>query len=82
MILVETTVPPGTTNNIVLPIFLDSFKKRKIETDPLLAHSYERVMPGPNYLDSIINFPRVYSAVSSNAKKNVGNSSPLCLMAI
>ena len=69
LILVETTVPPGTTNNIVLPIFLDSFKKRKIETDPLLAHSYERVMPGPNYLDSIINFPRVYSAVSSNAKK-------------
>ena len=26
-----------------------------------IAHSYERVMPGPNYIDSIQNFYRVYS---------------------
>jgi len=68
LILIETTVPPGTTENIVLPIFKRIFKKRKILSTPCIAHSYERVMPGPNYLDSIINFPRVYSGIDTKSE--------------
>jgi nucleotide sugar dehydrogenase len=33
----------------------------------LLAHSYERVMPGPEYLSSIVNFWRVYAGATESA---------------
>jgi len=106
--LVETTVPPGTTEYIVKPIFVNEFKRRiaqdldvarraghtdspfleglgpqleawlhsgdeaakeklvklAVETHPpRIAHSYERVMPGSEYVDSVINFPRVYAGI-------------------
>ena len=42
LILVETTVPPGTCNNIVKPILFDAFAKRGMSTSRLkIAHSYE-----------------------------------------
>ena len=64
LILVETTVPPGTTKNIIYPIICEEFKKRKLSVKNLkLSHSYERVMPGPEYIDSIQNYPRVYSGI-------------------
>ena len=68
LVIIETTVPPGTTSELVLPTLKKEFIARGIEDDPLLAHSYERVMPGPNYFNSIKNFPRVYSAISKVAK--------------
>ena len=68
LIIIETTVPPGTTQKIALPIINRNFKKRGFKSEPLLSHSYERVMPGPNYLNSIINFPRVFSAISIESK--------------
>ena len=64
LVLVETTVPPGTCINLIRPTILNELKKRKLSTDKLkIGHSYERVMPGPNYIDSIINFYRVYSGI-------------------
>ena len=64
IILVETTVPPGTCEKVVYPIISEEFSKRSLSTDSLrVAHSYERVMPGPEYIDSIQNYPRVYSGV-------------------
>ena len=57
LVLIETTVPPGTTKYIAEPIFKKKFKERGINFDLLrLGHSYERVMPGPEYIDSIKNF--------------------------
>ena len=47
------------------------FKKRGIKSDPLLAHSYERVMPGRNYVSSIRDFWRVCSGINEEAKKRV-----------
>ncbi len=68
LILVETTVPPGTCANIAAPILSAGLIKRGLPDDAvLLAHSYERVMPGPEYLDSIINFWRVYSGHTETA---------------
>ena len=61
LVLIETTVAPGTTEQVAYPIMKKIFRKRGIETDPLLAHSYERVMPGRNYVASIRDFWRVCS---------------------
>ncbi len=64
LILVETTVPPGTCQKIVKPIIEACFEQRNLLTEKLrIGHSYERVMPGPQYIDSIQNFYRVYSGV-------------------
>jgi len=63
LIIIETTVPPGTCENMILPILRNCYSIRGIDPDDVkLAHSYERVMPGENYLDSLINYWRVYSA--------------------
>jgi len=71
LILVETTVPPGTTEYIAYPIIKKAFKKRGIETEPLLAHSFERVMPGRDYVRSIRNFWRVCSGINKDSEKRV-----------
>lgn len=63
LVIVETTVPPGTCRNIVSPILAEEMARRGLPESALaLAHSYERVMPGPNYLESIRNYWRVYAA--------------------
>lgn len=62
LVLVETTVPPGACEKIAAPVLAEQFKARGLPEDAfLLAHSYERVMPGPNYYDSIVNFWRVFA---------------------
>lgn len=62
LIMVETTVPPGTCERVVVPALADELQRRGLSSDSLLlAHSYERVMPGPDYFDSIVNFWRVYA---------------------
>ena len=71
LVLIETTVAPGTTEQVAYPIMKKVFKKRGIESDPLLAHSYERVMPGKNYVASIRDFWRVCSGINEEAKKRV-----------
>lgn len=64
LIIVETTVPPGTTEEIIYPTLLCELKKRFPSIKRInLAHSYERVMPGKNYLNSITNFWRVFSGI-------------------
>jgi nucleotide sugar dehydrogenase len=71
LILIETTVPPGTTEQIAYPIMKKIFTERGIESDPLLAHSYERVMPGRNYVASIRDFWRVASGINPEARERV-----------
>lgn len=68
LILVETTVPPGTCEKIVAPMIRDGLSKRGKSTDKIMiGHSYERVMPGPEYIDSIQNFYRVFSGVDEKS---------------
>ena len=71
LVLIETTVPPGTTEYIAYPIIKKAFKKREIETEPLLAHSFERVMPGRDYVRSIRNFWRVCSGINKESEERV-----------
>jgi len=71
LVLIETTVAPGTTEQVAYPIMRKVFRKRGIETDPLLAHSFERVMPGKNYVASIRDFWRVCSGINEEATRRV-----------
>ena len=71
LVLIETTVAPGTTEQVAFPAMKKIFRQRGIETDPLLAHSYERVMPGRDYVASIRDFWRVCSGVSQEATDRV-----------
>jgi UDP-N-acetyl-D-glucosamine dehydrogenase len=71
LVLTETTVAPGTTEQVAFPIMKKIFMKRGIHSDPLLTHSYERVMPGKDYVSSIRDFWRVCSGVNERAKDKV-----------
>jgi nucleotide sugar dehydrogenase len=71
MVLIETTVPPGTTEFVAYPLVKKAFKKRGIEEEPLLAHSFERVMPGRDYVKSVRDFWRVCSGINEESRKRV-----------
>ena len=106
LVLIETTVPPGTTEYVAYPIIKKAFEKRglvqrsdvrdqtsekgrtsdpsfhssltsdlgsltSIMAEPLLAHSFERVMPGRNYVSSIRDFWRVCSGINDQARQRV-----------
>lgn len=68
LIVVETTVPPGTCQKVVRPIISKCLNERGLsDTKFRMGHSYERVMPGPDYIDSIQNFYRVYSGINEES---------------
>jgi UDP-N-acetyl-D-glucosamine dehydrogenase len=69
--LIETTVAPGTTEFVAWPILQRAFAARGIAGMPLLAHSYERVMPGREYVASIRDFWRVCSGCDVPARERV-----------
>ena len=71
LVLIETTVAPGTTEQVAYPIMRKVFRKRGIQSDPLLAHSFERVMPGKEYVASIRDFWRVCSGINEEATRRV-----------
>ncbi len=71
LVLIETTVPPGTTEYVAHPIIKKAFKARGIEDEPLLAHSYERVMPGKEYVRSVRDFWRVCSGINEKSREKV-----------
>jgi len=71
LVLIETTVAPGTTEFVAWPIMKKAFAKRGIQTTPLLSHSFERVMPGREYVSSIRDFWRVCSGCTPEARTRV-----------
>jgi UDP-N-acetyl-D-glucosamine dehydrogenase len=71
LVLIETTVAPGTTEFVAFPILKKAFRARGIDGEPLLAHSFERVMPGREYVKSIRDFWRVCSGCNSESRSRV-----------
>jgi len=71
LVLIETTVPPGTTEYVAYPLLKKAFRARGIDEEPLLAHSFERVMPGKEYVRSIRDFWRVCSGINKTAREKV-----------
>lgn len=72
LVLIETTVPPGTTEYVAFPTIKKAFEKRGLrDAKPLLAHSFERVMPGREYVASIRDFWRVCSGINQESRERV-----------
>ena len=71
LVLIETTVAPGTTEFVAWPIMKKAFAARGLKATPLLSHSFERVMPGKEYVASIRDFWRVCSGCTPAARKRV-----------
>ena len=71
LVLIETTVAPGTTEFVAWPILKKAFAGRRLDETPLLAHSFERVMPGKQYVASIRDFWRVCSGCEAEARGRV-----------
>src|SRR6202171_5128569 len=68
LIILESTVPPGTTERIVAPLLRERLAARSLPTQALkLAYCYERVMPGDGYLASIVDMWRVYAGMTVEA---------------
>ena len=68
LIVIETTVPPGTCAHIAAPEVDKILEQRGLPAGSLLlAHSYERVMPGRDYYNSIVNYWRVYAGHTTRA---------------
>lgn len=71
LVLIETTVAPGTTEFVAWPILKKAFAARGLKATPLLAHSFERVMPGREYVASIRDFWRVCAGCNAEARQRV-----------
>ena len=71
LIILETTLPPGMSEKIIVPLLEKNLKKRRMKLkDIYFAYSYERVTPGDNYYNSISNCYRVYAGLNEiSAKK-------------
>ncbi len=69
LLIVETTVPPGTCEKVAKPLFDKAFERRGLSKRYQLGYSYERVMPGPHYVNSIRNFYRVYAGIDEQSAK-------------
>ena len=59
LVILETTIPPGTSEKIIIPCLKKAFKKKGLSPNKLqYAYSYERIMPGNNYYASITDMHR------------------------
>ncbi len=67
LIIIESTVAPGTTQNVVQPI-LERKSRMKAGRDFYLAYSYERVMPG-RLIDYIQNLPRIVGGINKKSEE-------------
>jgi len=66
LVCVESTLPLGMCDRVLYPALCEGQKSQGVsieEEPPRLAYCYERVMPGPDYLDSVNNFWRAYAGI-------------------
>lgn len=61
LIILESTVPPRTTEDVLLPILGES--NLNVESDLFVAHSPERVLPG-KLLDELVNNDRIAGGIN------------------
>ena len=65
LVIIESTVAPGTTQNIV-QVLMEKNSGLKAGKDFSLAFSYERVMPG-KLIEYIVNMPRVVGGIDQES---------------
>lgn len=70
LLIIETTLPPGTFEKILVPEIKKILFIRKLKLDDIhLAYSFERIMPGKKYYDSIVNNYRCFSGLNKISTK-------------
>lgn len=70
VVIVEPTVPPGTTLNLVKPL-LEKVSGLKVEEEIGLAYSPERIMTGHALQDIEENYPKIVAGVGPKSTKVV-----------
>lgn len=67
-LIIESTLLPGTIKKYFEKFIQNKIKKSKYKKNSLnLVYSYERVMPGKNYINSITNNWRVVSGINNKS---------------
>jgi len=66
LVIIESSVPPGTTFEIVKPI-LEETSRLRVEHDFYLAYSPERIFVGRAVKDIEENYPKIVSGVGSKS---------------
>lgn len=62
LVIIESSVPPGTTEEVVKPV-LENTSGLEVEEDFFLAYSPERIMVGHALKDIVENYPKVVAGV-------------------
>lgn len=66
LVAVESTLPVGCCDQVLYPALCAGQREQGVDLaahPPKLAYCYERVMPGPDYLDSVNNYWRAYAGI-------------------
>lgn len=66
LVCIESTLPLGASDRVLYPALCRGAKTRGGEA-PLYAYCYERVMPGPGYLDSVNSFWRSFAGIDQKS---------------
>ncbi|MBK7643513.1 MAG: hypothetical protein IPJ19_10790 [Planctomycetes bacterium] len=70
IVCIESTLPLGLSDRVLYPALCEgaALAGRDLTQDPpLYAYCYERVMPGPGYLDSVNHFWRSYAGIDARS---------------
>jgi nucleotide sugar dehydrogenase len=70
LVCIESTLPLGMSDRVIYPALCEGQRQQGVDVEaspPLLAFCYERVMPGPNYLDSVNNYWRAYAGIDERS---------------
>lgn len=70
LVALESTVPVGMCENVLYPALCEGVREQGRDPDarpPSFAFCYERVMPGPGYLDSVNDFWRPYAGIDERS---------------
>lgn len=74
LVMIETTLPPGTCDNVILPTLKTQLKKRQIKLSSInFSYSFERVMPGKDYLRSITQNFKCFAGMNNSSAKITKN---------
>ena len=68
LIIIQSTLPPGTTDKILKPVIKKNLKKRGIQNF-YLSHSFERITPGKDYYHSMKNVERIIGAINESSSR-------------
>jgi UDP-N-acetyl-D-glucosamine dehydrogenase len=69
LIIIQSTLPPGTTDKILEPVIKKNLRKRGIKNF-YLSHSFERITPGKDYFTSMKNVERIIGAKNEISLKS------------